>query len=95
MKFVKHSLTSFLAAVEIEESADNIRSMVYRCIKRDGPLTDEQIQVLLKLNPSTERPRRIELVERGLVRDSGRVRRTRSGRAAVAWEAIKPKDLVL
>lgn len=51
----------------------------------DDGLTDEQIQDLLALNPSTERPRRVELVERGVVEDSERRRPTRSGRSAVVW----------
>jgi len=50
--------------------------------------TDEEIQRMLKLNPSTQRPRRIELVQAGKVRDSGRTRKTKSGRAATVWEVI-------
>lgn len=49
--------------------------------------TDEQMQVELCMMPSTQRPRRIELVAAGLVKDSGQRRRTRSGRSAVVWAA--------
>ncbi len=49
--------------------------------------TDEELQAELGLNPSTQRPRRVELVEGGLVADSGRRRLTRSGRLAVVWVA--------
>lgn len=48
-------------------------------------LTDEQIQQVAKLSPSSERPRRGELVEMGLVEESGRRRPTPSGRAATVW----------
>jgi hypothetical protein len=48
--------------------------------------TDEELQDALGMNPNTQRPRRIELVERGLVRDSGRTRKTKSGRRATVWE---------
>ena len=47
--------------------------------------TDEELQQALGMNPSTERPRRVELVEQGWIEDSGRRRPTRSGRFAVVW----------
>jgi hypothetical protein len=50
-------------------------------------LTDEQMQTYLGMNPSTQRPRRIELVRSGLVVDSGFKRPTRSGRDATVWRA--------
>jgi len=49
----------------------------------DG-LTDEEQQRLLGMNPSTQRPRRIELARRGLVVEVG-TRRTASGRMAMVW----------
>jgi hypothetical protein len=49
----------------------------------DG-LTDEEQQRLLEMNPSTQRPRRIELARRGLVVEAG-TRRTASGRMATVW----------
>lgn len=66
------------------------REAVLRVIDgKMGGLTDEEIQRVLKLNPSTERPRRIELVKAGLVRDSGRKRQTISGREATVWVAVR------
>lgn len=50
--------------------------------------TDEELQDLLQMNPNTERPRRVELVRMGLVRDSGLTRTTRSGRKATVWVAV-------
>jgi transcription initiation factor IIE alpha subunit len=49
----------------------------------DG-LTDEEMQTRLGMNPSTQRPRRIELARRGLVVECG-TRRTASGRNASVW----------
>jgi DNA-binding IclR family transcriptional regulator len=49
-----------------------------------GGLTDEEMQRQLEMNPSTQRPRRIELARRGLVVDAG-TRRTASGRMATVW----------
>jgi hypothetical protein len=51
----------------------------------DG-LTDEEQQRLLGMNPSTQRPRRIELARRGLVVEAG-TRKTASGRMATVWQA--------
>lgn len=48
------------------------------------PSTDEEIANELAMNPSTVRPRRIELVRRGLVVEDG-TRRTASGRMATVW----------
>jgi hypothetical protein len=48
-------------------------------------MTDEEIQDVLHMNPSTQRPRRVELVEGGWVEDSGERRPTRSGMDAVVW----------
>ena len=47
-------------------------------------LTDEEMQRRLRMNPSTQRPRRIELVRRGLVVEAG-TRKAMSGRYATAW----------
>ena len=45
-------------------------------------------QQILGMPGKTQRPRRIELVQQGLVRDSGQTRRLPSGRSAVKWEAV-------
>jgi hypothetical protein len=52
----------------------------------DG-LTDEEMARRLGMNPSTQRPRRIELARRGLVVTCG-TRRTASGRNADVWKSI-------
>lgn len=88
--FQAHSETSRQAALSKYYSVGTERSRVLRCL-RDHPdgLTDEELQDVLNMNPSTERPRRIELMDANppLVRDSGRTRKTRSGRNAVVWVA--------
>lgn len=88
-KYQAHSETSTQAAHQIENAASTLRGKVYREILSTGEygITDEGLQTRLAMNPSTERPRRVELVERGLVFDSGNKRKTISGRAAVVWRA--------
>ena len=75
------------------QAADSLTSAMLNATQRrvlalleatpDG-LTDEEMQRLLRMNPSTQRPRRIELVRRGLVVQCG-TRRTASGRNASVW----------
>jgi len=88
--FIRHSDTSRLAAISVLDSARTWRAKVYRYIREAGVngVTDDEIQRGLGLNPSTQRPRRVELVELGVIADSLDRRRTPSGRLAVVWVAI-------
>lgn len=78
--------TQRVAAIEAYPATGSWRLRVLEAIveSRAG-LTDEELQTMLRLNPSTERPRRVELVEGGWIEDSGTRRPTRSGRSAVVW----------
>lgn len=82
-----HSPTSQAAASEIRPLASALRRAVFEEIARRGVAgaTDDEIQQALGMNPSTERPRRIELWRAGLVADSGQRRPTATGRLAVVW----------
>lgn len=86
--FVSHSDTSREAAERISP-ANKMRAQVLAVIKVAGHagMTDEEVQTALAMNPSTQRPRRIELVQRGLVFDTGDWRLTKSGRKATVWAA--------
>ena len=87
-----HSTTSERAAQEIAGSVDSLRRRVMSFIQLNGPSSDEEISEALSMSPSTERPRRIELVKLGLVRDSGQQGKTRSGRACTLWCAANPHE---
>lgn len=84
----RHSPTSVEAGERIQPNAGTLRAEVLEYLKHCGPSTDEEMQHYMNLNPSTQRPRRIELVRAGLVYDSGQTRPTRSGRSAVVWRAV-------
>lgn len=86
LPFQAHSDTSRHAAHDAKPAAPTQRAAVLRLLSTSNGLTDEEIQKRLEMNPSTERPRRIELVNAGLVRDSGRCAKTTSGRWATVWE---------
>jgi len=88
--FVWHSSTSKAAAEAAKHHAEAWLWKVLQALREYGPMTDEEQQTLLKLNPSTQRPRRVDLVARGLVEDSQIKRLTRSGRKAVVWRALGP-----
>jgi len=87
--FQPHSGTSRDAATAIRPKAETLRAMVLTAIENIGArgLTDEELQHDLDLEGSTQRPRRVEFLRAGLIRDSGRTRKTASGRAATVWVA--------
>lgn len=83
---VNGSITSAKAADSLGPATLNAmqrRVLELLAATPDG-LTDEEQQRLLGMNPSTQRPRRIELARRGLVVEAG-TRKTASGRMATVW----------
>jgi predicted ArsR family transcriptional regulator len=82
---VRGSATSAAAADSLAPATLNaMQRRVLEYLAEHGPATDEEIATGLAMNPSTARPRRIELVRRGLVVEAG-TRKTKSGRYATAW----------
>lgn len=89
--YVAGSETSFAAAEHIDPTVAVLRAQVLAALNVLGRATDERQQDYLGMPGNTQRPRRCELVEAGLVRDSGQKAKTRSGRMAVLWEPV-PKN---
>lgn len=89
----QHSATSVEAAGRIAPVASTLRMAVLRWLRSRGIEggTDEEGIDATALSPSTFRPRRVELVNLGLVVDSKTVRKTRSGRNATVWVAVTPR----
>ncbi len=83
---VRGSITSAAAADSLGPATLNAmqRRVLALLQATPGGLTDEEMQTRLGMNPSTQRPRRIELARRGLVVEAG-TRKTASGRMAVVW----------
>ena len=79
--------TQLLAAMEIQPATghDRLRVLKQLAACGDRGATDEELQLALDMNPSTQRPRRVELVEKGWVEKSEHRRPTRAGRSAVVW----------
>lgn len=85
----RHSATSRQAAASLDVTTLNAlqqRVLDYVRSRADGA-TDEEIATGLGLNPSTARPRRIELVRRGMLVEAG-TRKATSGRNATAWRCV-------
>ena len=84
--------TSAAAAKDARGLASPMGRKVLEFIQSRGAAgaTDEEIQIGLGMNPSTERPRRIELMRRDppAIVESG-TRPTRSGRHAAVWVAVE------
>jgi hypothetical protein len=87
-----HSATSLAAADSMDGNTLNTlqRRVLDLLHATPGGLTDEEIANRLGMNPSTERPRRIELARRGLVVKAG-TRKTASGRNADVWTVDSAK----
>ena len=79
------TMTSILAAESMVGKTASLRSKVLEALQA-LPMTDEQIADTLHLAPNTARPRRIELVQDGLVVQVGEAK-TKSGRRAILWGA--------
>ena len=78
-----HSATSIAAGESMRGKTATLREQVLQALTM-RPMTDEQLSDHLNLNPSTCRPRRIELVQRQLVKSVGVVK-SRSGRSMNVW----------
>jgi transcription initiation factor IIE alpha subunit len=84
---IKHSPESQQAALQAAPSAGTKRAAVLRFIESRGKhgATDDEIQCGLGMNPSTQRPRRIELYEGHHIAKLKSTRLTRGNRQAVVW----------
>lgn len=86
LPYQPHSATSRAAAESARPSAETGRARVLALLSRSlAGLTDEEIAQALGMNPSTSRPRRIELADAGQVVAGPHKRRTRSGKLAQVW----------
>jgi transcription initiation factor IIE alpha subunit len=84
LPFQAHSATSRAAAKSTLPAAGTQRRKVLDFVRTYGPVTDEEIQDGLGMNQSTQRPRRVELCNDGLIKADGE-KQTKSGRKATTW----------
>jgi predicted ArsR family transcriptional regulator len=80
-----HSPTSVAAAAaQTPEKAGTQRARILEHLGRVGPCTDEEIGLALGLDLNAVRPRRVKLLDDGLVVTRG-TGVTKSGKRAVKW----------
>ncbi len=86
----RHSQTSLDAAESITPALNALQKelLAYFVVMGKGGATDEEAANDLGWNPSTLRPRRVELHRAGLIKDSGSRRNTMAGRKAVIWVVV-------
>ncbi len=85
--------TSADAAESMLPAAIAQASRVYHFIAQQGDegATDHEVQAELGLTGDSERPRRWALERNGLIRNSGRKRKSPKGRDAIVWIAAEKK----
>lgn len=76
--------TSIEAFNSIKNNVTTMRRVVLNTILEHSPLTDERIAEISGLNPSTARPRRIELLRMGLIEEAG-IEYTKAHRLSKTW----------
>ena len=81
--------TARAAALRVLPRTGTVRRLVLEVL-RGGPRTDDELALHLGRNPNTVRPRRVELVEGGHIRDSGARRLNGYGNPCVVWEVAPP-----
>ncbi len=81
--------TSDAAAASMRPHAATLRADIYSFVSRRHQVgaTADEIEMMLEIAGNTVRPRLVELRQLGSIRDSGRTRKTRSGRSAIIWVA--------
>lgn len=89
--YQRGSTTSAEAAASIEHKTGPDATTVLAFLRGCGRhgATDEQMQTLIPMQANTQRPRRVWLTDKRLVRDSGTKRATTSGKNATVWVAAE------
>lgn len=84
-----YSETSQEALQAVKPKLRDLQEFVLDTLKSfPNGATDEQLIEATGLRPNTCRPRRIELVAMGLIRNSGDRGITSSGRKAILWKVV-------
>lgn len=77
--------TSRAAAQAVAPSAESMRAIVLRALRRRGPSTPEEIAVWTRLDLMSVRPRFSELKALGQIETNGETRQSRTGKRAKVW----------
>lgn len=77
----------------LRATRSKMRSLVFAFLVGRGAVgaTDQEMQHGLGLHANSQAPRRVELVQAGVVKNSGRRRSTTSGHSAIVW-VVRPDE---
>lgn len=95
LPFVRGSETSELAAQTANRrKVERDRNRLLNLLRGRGTVgaTDDEMQATLSLEGNTQRPRRGELLKKGLIRKTGVRRPTRTGKLADVYVAAEDTD---
>jgi hypothetical protein len=95
--YVKGSATSAASAASLAWKVSALQRLTLQIIALHSPvgITDEQLDVFAHRDPRNPlRPRRVELMQMGLVCDSGRRDVNSSGKEAVLWITAPRKRVI-
>lgn len=84
-----YPITSHIAAYRVGEFRESQWQSILSCLKDSGPLGAEGISYFTDIEAYAIRKRLPELERDGMVRTTGRLLRTISGRYEREWEVIK------
>lgn len=87
--------TSWEAALSVR-NIGYTQNAILSVVSRYGPVSDDDIyrHLLIQVSESGARTRRRELVDMGLIRDSGKRGKTASGRKTALWELVPDEEYV-
>lgn len=83
--YQRHSETSRAAAESVTSTLNDKERRVLRWFADYGPGTDDDVERDTGIRGNTVRPRRVALLGRHLLRDTGEKRPTRTKRMACVW----------
>ncbi len=86
----RHRDASREAAHKVEANAPSLRGQVYRMFLRHGtPMSADDVARILRRHVLSIRPRVTELLNKGLLRDSGQRGRSDLGKTQTLWEVAE------
>ena len=83
--YQQYSITSLEAALSMKSHLGRMEGQVLSYIAARGDYGATDAEIIEALGSHSYRPRRIALVQRNILKDSGLTRKTPSGRKAVVW----------
>lgn len=72
-------------------NARKLNTLVLNALRYAGPMTTEEISIVIKRKLQSVTPRMAPLANKGLIRNTGKTRRGSSNRDRILWEIVSEK----